>query len=243
MSRIFRCREFASQGPACEAYQNVKSLLPSEHVCYAQFRDSKAARHLHRFKAIPGLFGDESHLEACYLGIATSWWRKFKNDSSGSELLSAGVFLSLLELRSVREFLPGDPMASFAAGLRRTTEYLKSAQTLKRPTKCDRINVSDGVLFDSLWYEAETTQLFLKTLGSYESSDQVPEAMKKQLAERAICYANRRLDMIDQKVFGGIVPHVPYVFDKLFDFWQVHGIEWLVAREALVEFRPDNLLC
>lgn len=235
----FRCRDFAVRGRRSTEYNYISSLLPREAVRNAQCRDSRAAWYQHRLKFNLKLDDADLLVLACVAGLATCRMRRWANDRTGWELLSFGAFTSVCERSKVWSLLPGDPIVGFAASTRRLVVHLRSKRIRKRPTNIDHITVPTCSLFEAVVRNADLWSEFMDMISDHAFPQDVPESTRHHLAMQAARYANRKLDVVDQAVFGGITPHAPSVFDQLVSYWQECGIETLVARDALDDFQPD----
>lgn len=239
MRAIFRAKSYAQLGSRCNEYQELKSRLPKEGALHAWYRDAKAGWIQHRYKYGLNLASIDVYGESGEIPIAACRYLRFINDQKASEVLGPGAFFGFCEVQRQWYIEPGDRLVGYAAGLRRTAEQLRGLQIGRRTTNADRLGIVDSALFELMWGDCELRSEFLDMLHVYDSPSDAPDEFCNQIAARAAELTNQRLDTVDRTVFGDVTPHLPSVFMRIIRFWQFVGMEWMVARDALSEFRPD----
>lgn len=237
----FRCREIAVLGREAAEYREISRLLPREAVRHAQCRDSGATWYQHRQKFQLTLNDEDVLLLAFLAGLAVCRVRRWVNDCAAWEQLSFGAFAAICERYEVWSLLPGNPVVRFAVSWRRLVVHLRSLRKGRRSRKSDLITVPMATMFEGVLREASLQTEFMRMIHDYSSPQEVPEATRQRIAMEAARFANAKLDIVDQAVFGGITPHAPAVFDSLVNYWQEFGVETLVARDALDDFQPDMM--
>ncbi len=249
LKRNFRARCIAHLGDECLDYRHARAYLPKEAALYAQARDSDDTYYQHRCKCgldLESLDSLDIEVLASLIGVTTSRWRKFLNDTTASEHLGGGTMHWFRRAFGCFKVPPGNDVVADAAIIRGPTVHLRWKITGKRPVKADLISIKTATIFEVILRTPDIDALFKEMLENYARPIDVPDSLRARLVKRASEEANKCLDDVDAEVFGTVSSHVPSVFQTIVEFWDAYGVEYIVVRDAvkdcLSEQNPFELL-